>query len=358
MTRPIIYLNSHRAKSGEVDDHSISKGHVFLARFFGVGPIDRTGTLTSGFPCKILSEIPTASTDSDFPTICAEVAHALLDRAIRDDVGVQITWSGGIDSTVALLALREAAQNRGELQRLEIRYTIGSIAEYPLFFEEFIFKKLRARPADHPLPTILDGKQLTITGELGDQLFGSDYLAEVVRSGLGQTRYERVLPALMTRKLGRETRARFLLDYLRPQIAAAPVPIRTAFDYIWWLNFSLKWQMVSLRLPAFTALNSSVTDVQAVAATTIPFFADARFQSWSLSNPRLRATTDWRKYKLEAKKFILQHTDDFDYYTTKEKQPSLKSVIVNRSQQGQERYRLFIRDDYSVELERFQRREA
>ena len=43
-------------------------------------------------------------------------------------------------------------------------------------------------------------------------------------------------------------RVQDLQAYLAPQLAKAPFPIVTLFDFLWWINYSLKWQHVSLRL--------------------------------------------------------------------------------------------------------------
>ena len=67
--------------------------------------------------------------------------------------------------------------------------------------------------------------------------------------------------------------------------------------------------------------------------------------------------TDWRAYKLEAKKVILDATGDFDYFTSKEKAPSLKHVLIDRIKQGNTRYRVHMREDFEVHVEEFEKAE-
>ncbi len=223
-----------------------------------------------------------------------------------------------------------------------------SLTEYPRFYRDHILGKLQTRPLSIPVGDALSADVVTVTGEHGDQLFGSDHLASIVRAGLGHLPYRDVVPYYVTTKLKRPDDVAAVMEYLEPQIASAPVEIITTFDYLWWCNFSLKWSQVSLRIPAFRGGN-----IAALYQTTRHFFADPQFQSWSLSNPQVRLTSDWRSYKLEAKKVILEATGDLDYFATKEKEASLKHVLVDRSRQGADRYRVHVYDDFDVHLESF-----
>ena len=348
MRRTLLFLNSHRAKSGTLDGQALDRDYVLLAKFFGCGPIDRTQTLKIGVEYGIYNPIPEARTDATFAEICRAVAADLAAEAIVDDVPIQVAWSGGIDSTVALIALTDALRERNELERLQVLTSINSMTEYPWFFEHHVMNKLRTRPFGGALPLALSEDAITVTGEHGDQLFGSDHLVSLVKGGIAQLPWEHVVPSYIAGKLGSEEKVDRVMRYLEPQIAAAPVPIKTAFDYIWWCNFSLKWQQVALRVPAFRR-----GAVGELVRRNKPFFGDARFQAWSLSNSQIRRVTDWRAYKLEAKKVILDATGDFDYFTNKEKEPSLKHVLIDRVKQGDTRYRVHMYEDYEVHVEEF-----
>lgn len=350
-TPPLIFLNSHRAKSGTVAGQALHPDYVLLARFFGAGAIDRTRTLEMGVPYQVLQPIPSARTQDSFAQICQRVASDLVDLAQREGWPIQVTWSGGIDSTVALLSLRDALEARGDLGRLTVLLTLDSIAEYPWFYENIIMGRLQTAPLPAPLPRALRPDAMTVTGEHGDQLFGSDHLASLVQKGVAHLPYEHIVPLYMAQKLKKAQHAQRLMDYLAPQIAQAPLPIQTAFEYIWWCNFSLKWQQVSLRMLAFTLER----DVSALAPSLRHFFADERFQAWSLSHPELRSVRDWTAYKLPAKKVILEATDDFHYFAHKQKEPSLKHVLVDRARQGEQRYRVHMYPDLQVHLETFTR---
>ena len=350
MAGKLIFLNSHRAKSGVVDGHELHRDYVLLAKFFGCGPIDRTQTLEIGAPYGVVQPIPGDRTDASFADVCKAVARDIVEEAAAGDLPIQIAWSGGIDSTVALISIAEALRERGELSRLYVLVSINSMAEYPKFYERHVMDVLQTRPLGGPLPDALREDTITVTGEHGDQLFGSDHLESLVKGGLAQLPWRHVVPSYIASKLHKENRVERVMRFLEPQIAGAPVPIETAFDYIWWCNFSLKWQQVSLRVPAFRRGN-----VGPLVRRTKHFFGDPRFQAWSLSNPQVRKVTDWRAYKLEAKKVILDATGDFDYFTNKEKAPSLKHVLIDRVKQGETRYRVHMREDFEVHVEEFEK---
>lgn len=56
----------------------------------------------------------------------------------------QVMWSGGIDSTVALVALVEAARKKdGRMEKLLVCLDKTSIDEYPKFYEESIKGQLK-----------------------------------------------------------------------------------------------------------------------------------------------------------------------------------------------------------------------
>jgi hypothetical protein len=348
----LVFLNSHRAKSGRVDDRELPKAYVHLARFFSCGPIDRTGTLDMNVDYQVLQPIPEERTDESFGEVCRQVAADLIAEAVTNDQRIDVAWSGGIDSTVALVALMAGLEQRGELRRLRVMVSTAAIDEYPWFHQNVIMPRLATRALARTLPEALADNAITVTGEHGDQLFGSDKLERFVRAGTAQMPYRHVMPFYMAEVLRSEKKAAALMEYLAPQIASAPVPIETTFDFMWWCNFSLKWQQVNLRIPVFRG-----GEVGGLRQQVRHFFADARFQAWALSNSQVRKVRDWRAYKLDAKRVVLDATGDFEYFTHKEKAPSLKNVIVDRRKQGNERYRVHMYDDYQVRLETFERKD-
>lgn len=345
----VIFLNSHRAKSGVLNGQRLPEGYILACKFFDCGIIDRTATLDQGFNYEVLDAIPenTGGTLS-FAEICDQVAADIVARARAEDRPIRVLWSGGIDSTVALIALMKALPEE-EYSRLEPLLNMISINEYPLFFRRHILHKLPFRHCLPPITNHFGERELLVTGEHGDQLFGSDKLLPLIANGLSEEAWENVLPLHLFEKFGKMKKVGRLIDYLKPQVAAAPQPINSTFELFWWLNYSIKWQQVSLRLPVFTFR----PDVEGIFDRTHHFFRDVRFQQWSIANHPNRACTRLSDYKMVAKEYIHAFTDDEEYLNTKTKEPSLKHVILDRAVQGNDRYRIVMGTDYKPVIETF-----
>jgi hypothetical protein len=106
---------------------------------------------------------------------------------------------------------------------------------------------------------------------------------------------------------------------------------------MWWLNFALKWQDVSLRLPALTGNAAGP-----VFSSMRHFFRTEPFQQWAMA--RRREVESWVRYKESAKRYILDGTGDERYYRHKEKEDSLRHVMTRR--RNPERLQTFMRDDF------------
>lgn len=341
--RPLIYINPYLSTEGRLGRRRLREEYALTARFFFCGVIDRTETLETGFPYRVMDPIPAPATDGrSFAQICAEIGCELVERAAAEEKPLQVLWSGGIDSTLVLCSLLEAAEAAGRTDLLEVVLTIESVQEYPGFFDRYIRRRLRTVTASHPVFSYLDDDKTIVTGEHGDQLFGSDYLAKYVPTGTAWLPWEDVLPLIITGKLGDPAQAARVIDYLRPQIAQAPVPIVTVFDLFWWLNFSLKWQHVTFRTVIYKRTRHRKT-----YDTLVHFFRDPRFQAWCLANRDQAIDDDWKSYKRVAKEVILEFTGDEGYFEEKEKMVSLQGYSqVTETNWGQMREFIYMCDDF------------
>ncbi|MEZ5825134.1 MAG: hypothetical protein R3C97_10450 [Geminicoccaceae bacterium] len=321
-TGSLLYLNEVAATSKRVGRRAVVPEYRDLARFFHSGLIDRTGTLDAGFPCAILHPLPEAGRcRADLATLCERRARSLLDEAGRLDRDIELFWSGGIDSTAALTALLRVAEDDRERQRIEVRYAPCSIAEYPLFFEQFIDGRLRHAPIERSIGEAMDSGRLIVTGELGDQIFGSMLARPHVESGAAFRPWREALPDILRKELGK-AHAEKVITYVEPQVEKAPCALDNLFDLLWWMNFSLKWQVVDLRLAV-----SCGSRAKEVHAATRHFFADRAFEEWAVDNRDLCIAGHWASYKWPLKAFVRDFTGDEDYFANKLKEPSLQKVL-------------------------------
>lgn len=111
-----------------------------MERFFRHCLIDRTATFgRSDVSIRVLHPMPTldkdkqVDDDDDIGLICDERARSILRHAVSENRNVHVMWSGGIDSTTALVALLRVGTEE-ELRRVKVLYTVESCLEYPLMF--------------------------------------------------------------------------------------------------------------------------------------------------------------------------------------------------------------------------------
>lgn len=289
-----------------------------------IAPVDRSGVFK--VPIKVKSFFPLPQMrvfTKTYEQICNERAKDLLKRAERLDVPLYIFWSGGVDSTCLLVSLLKVA-NSVQKERLVILMSENSINEYPLFYRKYIRGKLR-RESANMFPYILGTKNLLISGECNDQLFGSDILGRI-----GRVFGENAICEPYDRKLFTEyldANPEFV-DLFERLAAAAPVPLKTNFDRCWWMNFVVKWQTVYMRTLSFVAKsNAEMISQQYVDDYYVCFFNTEDFQLWSMNNLDLRIRATWRSYKWPAKEIIYRFTKDSDYRDNKLKHGSLAHLI-------------------------------
>ncbi len=294
-------------------------------RFFLSPLIDRTNTLESGVDFEVLDALDVfEKTDKSFGEICGERADFIARKATTENKKIQILWSGGIDSTLALVSLYKELEKIEELRRLEVLLSRESIGEYASFFAEIIKPKLKYILFNPPIFKYLDANKIIVTGEHGDQIFGSDKARHFVITKQAFRPFGEVLPFAMARKLGSTKSVDRIIEFLAPQIKKSPVPIKTLFDYLWWMNFSLKWQHVSLRM-----IYSTENVQLSLDENIIHFFSAKNFQNWSVSNHERKIKSSWKSYKYIAKECIFDFHNDENYLINKEKEQSLKDAIIS-----------------------------
>ena len=242
---------------------------------------------------------------------------------------IELFWSGGIDSSGALIALLET---KSDSDVLSIRYTQDSIDEFPLMWEKMV--KDKNNPLSHKeilSDTLFENHDIIkITGECGDQCFGSDALHANLDKHADD--WETILTwpngQLFAAKSDVPKDTQETYEYKRAQLAEllfehvdyCPFEIKTIFDLFWWCNFCFKWQDVDNRM-IFTFSGTSEWK------STISFFNTEDFQKWSIVNHDVKHGGTWESYKQPAKEYINKYIKDDTYRKDKTKEPSLLKVL-------------------------------
>lgn len=287
-------------------------------------PVDRSGTLASpGLKMAVADPIPDAT---GFTAHFDEVCHARARQILAEDREIAVFWSGGIDSTGALAALLMQAEP-ADRARLHVFLRPRSIDEYPAFFARHVaalphtiidgpgaggFRVGPARTFSSDVGAVLATearRRLVVTGEHGDQIFGSIVLAENP-DWIGQ-------PPDIFLAQPAFTAHREAIERLN---AACPVPVITIDAMLWWWNFAVKWQEVTFR-------SLSDLDDTASFANIRHFYQTNNFQRWSIANPDQKIRDRLESYKWPAKDFIYGFTGDADYRDHKVKVGSLRVRI-------------------------------
>ncbi|MDP6344371.1 MAG: hypothetical protein QF578_17200 [Alphaproteobacteria bacterium] len=287
-------------------------------------PIDRSHTLAPpGLRMEVADPIPDAAGfTAHFDDVCLARAEQILD----EDREIAVFWSGGIDSTTALSALLMQAAP-ADRARLHVFLRPRSIGEYPEFFAAHVrdlphtvitghganaFQAGPSRTFSSDVGPVLGqqaSEKLVVTGEHGDQVFGSIKLAENPE-WIGQP---------PDRYLNDPAFDGFRDDIERLN-AACPVPIGDIDTMLWWWNFAVKWQEISYRSLADLRDPSSFRNIR-------HFFQTDDFQKWSIANPDLKIRDSLASYKWPAKDFIYAFAGDADYRDHKVKVGSLRVRI-------------------------------
>lgn len=270
--------------------------------------------------CETLSEIiDYPAIKDDFEGYCDLRAYDIRNIAIRRDCKVRVMWSGGIDSTLVLVAMLRT-WDKSELERVEVVLSSSSIDEYREFFFRFIQPNFRLinTVVTHYDEYFKDS--IVITGEHGDQLFGSDIIHKIIATNgdlediKKNPNYYDILYKTFSSRLREDRAAKFLNHYM-PITYESPIRINNVLDFIWFWNFSQKWQNVKFR----ELTNSSPQNLKYNSKRIFHFFDTCYFQKWAIENQEsgIKFPGGLETYKMPAKKIICDFVGNENYLNKK-----------------------------------------
>jgi len=297
----------------------LPKGHMPVFPFFT--SVSRLNYKPDAFEFKQISEpiadiVKLPNHKKSFADLCDDRALELLQL----DQPIFIMWSGGIDSTTVVTGILKNWP-REQLSRITILCNHDSIKENRSFFPH-IAKNFKIETSDHKIESVLK-RGYVITGEMGDQIFGSDIPISTARQPEEILFENYETSAVKMYDAIHNGHGEEYFKLYRPIADEAPFKLKTIFDWCWWLNFSQKWQHIKLR----TLVSTSWSDPEQYVPKMIHFFDTVDFQIWSIHNHDKKMPTDWRSYKYEAKKYVIDFTKNDDFMN-KLKLPSLQSVFA------------------------------
>ena len=258
----------------------------------------------------ICETIPEMAPCKSFETCMKEQAHYIKELVNEHSLNPYLMFSGGIDSTGVLYALINAGLE------FNVVFNQGSINENPKVAQDLLDKKFRGVN-----PILCNNGEVTfpehpkanpdafyITGEIGDQTFGSEGMYKFDYDTRQLPVEEAVDKGLVPRELFNVT-----IDSVNKII---PDKL-TLSEYLWAANFIFKYQDVLLRCGA-VGLSSYGPKQNA-----IHFYNSTNFQLYSMNSYRENSNfVRQADYKMPLKEYIYKNNSDKYYLENKIKEGS------------------------------------
>lgn len=298
---------------------------------------DRVGNFTTPVAtvsysgCGMPAYQPTTMTYKD---CCNLRAKQLMDLSVQLKKPLGIMWSGGIDSTRVLVAFLENYPMSVLKEHLRIIISHDSVIENPVFYKKYILPNFEFINSEY-VPWLFDKSIILVTGELNDQLLGSDTMKG----------YRMANSAEFTKPFNKDHIMGYVSTMMKDTVAAAIMvnavidsaekygrPIELNCDWFWWWNFCFKWQGVWFRLMILSMPKQWNNIDQNFPETYLHhFYSTNEFQLWSVNTPQYRDMKVWSDYKMVAKQDIFDFDGDQDYFDNKIKRGSLYTLFSQRS---------------------------
>lgn len=227
-----------------------------------------------------------------------------------------IFYSGGIDSTGLMVALM-MTWSAEDLKKITVVLTSHSILENPSFYKSTIQKFPLFNYMDGITQLLTQEDSLVVTGELGDQLFGSGMLLmackkygnQFLRNDYKETGFQVIDEYILKDGKRGEGHGKALFEHIVPIAEECPFPIKTNFDFFWWFNFTQEWQFAKYKFYE----SKLCPTLNLYGKNIVHFYDTIYFQKWSLNNHDLKIKDTWDSYKYLNKEFIFNYTKDPDH---------------------------------------------
>ena len=231
------------------------------------------------------------------------------------DRPVRLWWSGGIDSTAALVAFLRTKKPE---HKLTVYLGEPCKKENPDFWEllclmddiEVQFNTMET--IFEFSPNWCDGS-INVTGEPGDPVWGTFAIEEHIHES--NKHWTDVFNWDSTQQKLHNINISQLMEFCERFNAKCPIEVRNAFDFLWWIAFAVKWQW------NFTTPHAQLVDPSNYQ-NMLGFYNFPEIQKWSIHNHDLKHKGTWKSYKGPSKDFIYAYDGNADYRDNKTKDPS------------------------------------
>jgi hypothetical protein len=314
--------------------------------------------------------------DPKFGKSFAEVSdeRALEIRDLIRSTGrrVALYYSGGIDSTVAAVALLKNLSAE-ELGNVAICTSVDGVIENPLFYKSHLRDRVRILDSERTrYDDLIAHGYYAITADTGDSIFGTEQMTQLLFSytelvdklprearerlrrlcddpTIGEQPYERFADLIIS-YLGIEHNPElgtWFYEKLVRNIGTSGVPVHSLHDFFWWFIFNVKYMHCALRAALFYYRGDDVKG--AVRSNIINWYNTDDYQRWSMANnnngEKIRNNLS-TTYKWAAREYIHAYDRNDWYRDFKLKLGSFQLLL--RSNNGEHRKVFGLDTDYNV----------
>lgn len=253
---------------------------------------------------------------------------------------INVSWSGGIDSTFVLFSLYHYAEDKDQIK---VYGTYNSIIESGYLFDRYIKDNFEYTITTNPLQKYsyeCPDDEIFVTGGMGNQLFYFETKYSEFRDSCLKFKN----PDLTLSDMAEEPLEKILeesnYEFFYPAIKNSPRKIETLQDMRWYISFNFTWNSV-LYNPYIQLDKPTIKKIHA-------FFDTQDFQNWSIVNKEPQTKTgDYSDERWQMREMITEYTGDSFYSKNKKNETS---VLTKPDQSW-----FFLLDDYSnIHLEHLQ----
>ena len=238
---------------------------------------------------------------------------------------IYVLWSGGIDSSTALLGIWRYARHLFNQSRVIVLHTESSTNESPFIYKWMLENNIQAEQVSSVIEFLKgqsqapdsitnDNNNIYVTGELGDQIMGNFYNMGAFPLLNDEVNFLSKDVFSFLNPIEDKERKDSWYEFSRLIYDNRKTDIETVFDLLSWANFTCKYEHPKYRLWLSTGRKKP----------TYNFFDTYEFQNWAMNNNwREKCNGNWwTQYKMPWKKFIYDITGN-DYALVMRKQASL-----------------------------------
>lgn len=269
---------------------------------------------------------------SNFNLSLNEVVESRAKELLALGKRINVSWSGGIDSTFVLFTLYNLAEDKSQIK---VYGTYSSVIESGYMFDKYIRDKIEYDiHVNKPLKNnyICPDDEIFVTGSMGNDIFYPDIIP-TARDAWIKFKDPSIHNVKNCATVSyKDILQDCTLEFLDSFIKKAPRKIETLQDLRWWVFFCFNWY--SVKNNSYIGLDKSRAD------KIHAFFGSDDFQRWSMVNKEIVTKTgDYSDERWYLREKITEYTGDSFYSNNK------KNTVSVLSSFGKDW--LFLKNDYS-----------